>query len=127
MQYRLTEMTNYIVWIMRITHLLTGPYSKFRVGACLLTEEGEYIIGANVENASYPVGICAERCAFGTAVVCSALSFRCYILVLCSISSLSREGFFLPSSVPCPGMGKRSVQVEGWTLLPVTLSAPFYF
>ncbi|KAF7118441.1 hypothetical protein CNMCM5793_007962 [Aspergillus hiratsukae] len=44
------------------------PYSKFRVGACLLTKTGEYIAGANVENAAYPVGSCAERVAFGTAV-----------------------------------------------------------
>lgn len=44
-------------------------YSQFRVGASILTSEGEYIDGANVENASYPVGTCAERVAFGKAVV----------------------------------------------------------
>ncbi|KAJ5827806.1 APOBEC/CMP deaminase zinc-binding [Penicillium robsamsonii] len=44
------------------------PYSKFRVGACILTTSGEFISGANVENASYPVGTCAERVAIGTAV-----------------------------------------------------------
>lgn len=51
------------------TDFYTGVYSKFRVGACLLTESGEYITGVNVENVSYPVGVCAERCAMGTAVV----------------------------------------------------------
>ncbi|GKZ27400.1 hypothetical protein AbraIFM66951_005263 [Aspergillus brasiliensis] len=45
------------------------PYSKFRVGACILTESGEFVQGANVENASYPVGTCAERVAFGNAIV----------------------------------------------------------
>ncbi|KAF1359516.1 cytidine deaminase [Lizonia empirigonia] len=50
------------------------PYSLFRVGASLLlnqstTSEPSTIVGANVENAAYPVGTCAERVAFGTAVV----------------------------------------------------------
>ncbi|KAL1878759.1 hypothetical protein Daus18300_002035 [Diaporthe australafricana] len=44
------------------------PYSKFRVGAVLLTNAGAYVSGANVENAAYPVGTCAERVAFGKAV-----------------------------------------------------------
>lgn len=44
------------------------PYSRFRVGATILSIEGAYIDGANVENASYPVGTCAERVAFGKAV-----------------------------------------------------------
>ncbi|PQE12828.1 cytidine deaminase protein [Rutstroemia sp. NJR-2017a BBW] len=44
------------------------PYSRFRVGATILTEEGAFVDGANVENASYPVGTCAERVAFGKAV-----------------------------------------------------------
>src|SRR6516162_2494078 len=44
------------------------PYSQFRVGATLLTTEGHYISGANVENASYPVGTCAERVTLGKAV-----------------------------------------------------------
>jgi cytidine deaminase len=44
------------------------PYSQFRVGATILTNDYQYINGANVENASYPVGTCAERVAFGKAV-----------------------------------------------------------
>lgn len=46
-----------------------GPYSKFRVGASLLLKSGQIVRGANVENAAYPVGTCAERTALGTAVV----------------------------------------------------------
>ncbi|KAI9053906.1 hypothetical protein LZ554_002851 [Drepanopeziza brunnea f. sp. 'monogermtubi'] len=44
------------------------PYSRFRVGATVLTRAGAFVDGANVENAAYPVGTCAERVAFGKAV-----------------------------------------------------------
>lgn len=37
------------------------PYSNFHVGAAVLLDNGEIIVGNNQENASYPVGICAER------------------------------------------------------------------
>ena len=38
------------------------------MGAALLASDGEIITGANVENASFPVGTCAERVAFGKAI-----------------------------------------------------------
>lgn len=40
-----------------------SPYSKFKVGAAILLENGEVITGSNQENASYPAGLCAERTA----------------------------------------------------------------
>lgn len=44
------------------------PYSKFPVGAALLTKEGEIFTGCNIENASYPLSNCAERTAMFKAV-----------------------------------------------------------
>ena len=40
-----------------------APYSRFRVGAALLLDNGQIILGSNQENAAYPSGLCAERTA----------------------------------------------------------------
>lgn len=45
-----------------------APYSRFHVGAALLLRDGRVVTGVNVENASYPLGMCAERCALARAV-----------------------------------------------------------
>ncbi len=44
-----------------------APYSRFPVGACVMTSDGNLVRGANIENASYPLGTCAERVAVNTA------------------------------------------------------------
>lgn len=44
------------------------PYSKFKVGAALLTKDGKVYLGANIENASYPLCMCAERNAIYNAM-----------------------------------------------------------
>ncbi|KAJ4860560.1 cytidine and deoxycytidylate deaminase zinc-binding region domain-containing protein [Trichoderma breve] len=78
-------------------------YSRFRVGATLLCADdaGEvvYVPGANVENASYPVGTCAERVAFGTAVTSGIRTFRA-IAVATDIS---------PPASPC-GMCRQFIR-----------------
>jgi cytidine deaminase len=52
-----------------------APYSRFLVGAALLDAEGAIHPGCNVENASYPAGLCAERVALGGAVARGARRF----------------------------------------------------
>jgi len=45
-----------------------APYSKFFVGAAVRTKDGRVFEGVNVENAAYPLGICAEKTALAKAV-----------------------------------------------------------
>ena len=45
-----------------------SPYSKFQVGSALLARDGTVFVGVNVENAAYPLGICAEKNAIGSAI-----------------------------------------------------------
>ncbi|MGZ8783718.1 MAG: cytidine deaminase [Gaiellaceae bacterium] len=46
-----------------------APYSNYRVGAVVRTDDGREFEGVNVENAAYPLGVCAEKSALVAAVV----------------------------------------------------------
>ena len=71
-----------------------APYSRFRVGAAVLADSGRMYSGANVENASYPVGICAERNAIAQAV-CSG-ERRLLAIALCGGKEGEQPGRCLP-------------------------------
>ena len=57
-----------IVAALRARQTAVAPYSKFKVGAALLTATGQIITGANVESASYGLTCCAERVALFKAL-----------------------------------------------------------
>jgi len=58
-----------------------APYSKFKVGAALLTKSGEIITGANVESASYGLTCCAERIALFHALTAGKRNFMAVAVV----------------------------------------------
>ena len=65
----------------KVSHQAHAPYSKFQVGAALLTDKGEIITGCNVENASYGLTICAERNAIFHAVATNRRTFKAVAVV----------------------------------------------
>lgn len=68
-----------------------APYSSFYVGAALLTDDGEVFTGANVENASYGLSVCAERAAVFAAAAAGKRRFSALALY-----SPSAEGRLYP-------------------------------
>lgn len=75
-----------------------APYSHFHVGAALVVASGEIFTGANVENASYGLCICAER----NAVVAAALAGHRDVRAICVVTDAS------PPASPC-GMCRQTL------------------
>ncbi|MGI8509762.1 MAG: cytidine deaminase [Gemmatimonadaceae bacterium] len=69
-----------------------APYSNFRVGAAVKSGDGRVFVGCNVENASYNLGICAERSAIASAVTAGSRTFESLALVSDSDSPASPCG-----------------------------------
>ena len=71
--------------LVRIANLVRKwayvPYSKYTVGAAVLTESGRIYNGVNIENAAYPVTICAERVAIFKAVSNGEKEFQAIAVV----------------------------------------------
>lgn len=72
-----------------------SPYSNFKVGAVLLTEDGQIFTGCNIENASYSLTMCAERTAIFKAVSSGFKKFRAIAI------AGSADGDFSKSCMPC--------------------------
>ncbi len=61
------DIENLVLKAKEAQKLSYSPYSLFPVGAAILMKDGKIILGSNIENASYPLSVCAERCALFSA------------------------------------------------------------
>ena len=58
-----SEVKSLMIQAVQIRKNAYAPYSKFRVGAAIILDNGKIVLGSNQENAAYPSGLCAERVA----------------------------------------------------------------
>src|SRR5947207_11911166 len=76
-----TKLSQLIAAAAKARESAVAPYSKFHVGAALLTKSGEIITGANVESASYGLTCCAERVALFNALTGGKTKFVAMAIV----------------------------------------------
>ena len=122
------DMEELFVQARNTADLAYAPYSKFRVGAALLAEDGTVYTGCNVENRSYGLTVCAERTAVFKAVSSGAGSFKALALSTpdsqapvgpCGACRQVLSEFMDPSSVVLfGGSGKERVKTTLGVLYP---------
>lgn len=98
---------------LRVRRNAYAPYSNFAVGAALRAEDGRVFVGANVENAAYPEGICAEAAALGALVAAGARR-----IVAAAVASAGDE-----PCPPCGGCRQKLAEFAG-PETPVLLATP---
>jgi cytidine deaminase len=93
------------------------PYSQFRVGACLLLDNGKFISGNNQENASYPDGLCAERVAMFAA---NAMYPRSPVIMM-AIAAIYQDKLFDQPVYPCGSCRQALLENENRFNQPIRL------
>lgn len=110
-----------------------APYSGYRVGAALLGEDGAVYRGANVENASYGLSLCAERSAVAAAVAAGVRRFAALVVVTGGDVAAAPCGMCrqvlaeLPPSFPirCVSVGGDRLDTTVEALLPHAFDAGY--
>ena len=85
-----------------MTAVSYAPYSHFHVGAAVLTQDGTLYTGCNVENASYPAGICAERTAIFKAASEGHRKISAIAIAGGDDSRTGADGMVQPSGICAP-------------------------
>jgi cytidine deaminase len=116
-----SELNEKDAWLLNearsVTSQAYAPYSNFYVGAVAMMENGEIVAGTNQENASYPVGICAERVLLGSV---ATLHPKMPIHTI-AISYNSEEGKSDHPISPCGMCRQALMEYETRTTRPIRL------
>lgn len=94
-----------------------SPYSHFRVGAAIRLDDGTEIIGANQENAAFPVTLCAER----TAIFAAQAQHPEHSVVQLAIAARNEEGFTSSPVTPCGSCRQVILEVENRYKQPIRI------
>ncbi len=94
-----------------------APYSRFSVGAAVLLENGIVILGNNQENASYPIGMCAER----VAVFAAAANYPGVKIKAIAITALSKQFLIDKPITPCGACRQAIAEYEHRYQNPIRL------
>ena len=94
-----------------------APYSKFKVGAAVLLENGTVVIGSNQENASYPAGMCAER----VAVFQAGARFPNVPMKAIAISVVAKEKQLTEPAAPCGFCRQSIIEYEQRQQAPIVV------
>ena len=94
-----------------------APYSNFQVGAAVLMENGEVVIGNNQENASYPSGLCAER----VAVFQAGARYPNIVIKTVAISAASKNYKVEKPAAPCGNCRQSISEYETRQKSPIRL------
>lgn len=85
-----------------------APYSRFRVGAALLLDDGTVLKGANQENASFPVTLCGER----TAIFAAHAQYPHNIIEAIAITAVNDDGLVETPVTPCGACRQAMLETE---------------
>ena len=92
-------------------------YSHFAVGAALMLENGDIVLGANQENAAFPSGLCAER----TAIFAAQVNNPDQPLKTIAIAARNENGLLKKPITPCGGCRQVMLEIEERYKKPVKI------
>ncbi len=113
----LTDEESLMSYAVKAREDAYAPYSNFNVGAAILLENGEIVIGSNQENAAYPSGLCAER----VAVFYAGAKYPGVAIKKIAVTAASENGKVETPVPPCGSCRQSLLEYENQQKEPIVL------